>query len=212
MIQYAESKRNKGCFGRAKSKQNKTETESKMKEMITKEPEAAKVGERGGGEYRPRVSYYHPNGKGTGCAMTVTLIPATNLQAGGLMLEFAMQSSVANRDGEVRTFPRFDWANRIAIKLDMVEATKLLEVFRGLYYSLEDGKGLFVRGEKRCTVFKMEHRVEPVQGYLLSVNRKEVGGDEKEDRAWIVLTMTEALGLSLAIEQSMAAMAFGINK
>lgn len=183
-----------------------------MNEMITKEPEAAKVGERGEGEYRPRVSYYHPNGKGTGGAMTVTLIPATNLQAGGLMLEFAMQSSVASRDGEVRTFPRFDWANRIAIKLDMTEATKLLEVFRGVHESIDDGKGLFIRGEKRCTVFKVEHRVDPVPGFLLSVCRKEVGGDGKEDKAWIVLTMTEALGLSLAIEQSMAVMAFGVNK
>lgn len=166
----------------------------------------------GAGTYRPNVSFYHPNGRGTGGALSVTLIPATNEQPGGLMLEFAMQSSVGNPVGEVRTFPRFDWENRIAIKLDMVAATKMLEVFRGIYESIDDGKGLFIRSLTHNKVFKVEHRVEPVQGFLLSVDRKEVGEGGKEDKAWIVLTMTEALGLSLAIEQSMAAMAFGLMK
>ena len=158
--------------------------------------------------YRPRLSYYHPNGRGTGGAVQFELHPAHGSTDGSIFATFARQKTTGSREGSIQTFPRFDWSNRICVKLDMSDLLQMLQVFRGMQESIADGKGLFHRSAKSSTVVKLEHRIEPQPGYLLEVSRKPLEGDPC--RAGVVLTVSEALGLSLAIEQSMDVIAFGI--
>ena len=73
--------------------------------------------------------------------------------------------------------------------------------------SIADGKGLFYRSTRSSTVVKLEHRIEPQPGYALEVWRKPLEGDAS--RVGILFSCSEALGLSLAIEQSMDVIAFG---
>ena len=159
---------------------------------------------------RPRCSYYHPNGRNTGAAVQFELHPAHGFTDGSIFVTFAKQKTVGTREGNVYTFPRFDWANRICVKLDMADLVQMLQVFRGMQESIADGKGLFHRSETHNCIIKLEHRLEPQPGYVFEVSRKAVGDDGETERVGIVFTMAEALGLSLAIEQSMDVIAFGI--
>ena len=159
--------------------------------------------------YRPRLSYYHPNGRGTGGAIQFELHPAHGCTDGSIFATFARQKTVGTCEGSVRTFPRFDWANRICVKLDMSDLLQMLQVFRGMQESIADGKGLFHRNTHSNTIVKLEHRIEPQPGYLLEAFRRPLEGGESS-HAGVVLTVSEALGLSLAIEQSMDVIAFGI--
>ena len=158
--------------------------------------------------YRPRLSYYHPNGRGTGGAVQFELHPAHGSTDGSIFATFARQKTVGSREGGVCTFPRFDWTNRICVKLDMSDLLQMLQVFRGMQESIADGKGLFHRSEHSNTVVKLEHRIEPQPGYVFEAWRKPLDGESTS--AGIVFTVAEALGLSLAIEQSMDVIAFGI--
>jgi hypothetical protein len=158
--------------------------------------------------YRPRLSYYHPNGRGTGGAIQFELHPAHGCTDGSIFATFARQKTVGTCEGSVRTFPRFDWANRICVKLDMSDLLQMLQVFRGMQESIADGKGLFHRSTHSNTIVKLEHRIEPQPGYLLEAFRRPLEGEPSS--AGVVLTVSEALGLSLAIEQSMDVIAFGI--
>ena len=46
--------------------------------------------------YPPRLVFYHPNGKGTGCAVQFDLRPAAGDREGCLFAAFANQKSVAD--------------------------------------------------------------------------------------------------------------------
>ena len=158
---------------------------------------------------RPKLSYYHPNGRGTGCAVQFELHPAHDELDGSVWVTFAKQKTVGTRDGKMLTYPTFDWVNRIYAKLDMNDLMQMLQVFRGMQESIADGKGLFQRYERANVIIKLEHRIEPVPGYMFGIHCKMIE-DETEEHAEIVFSMAEALGLSLAIEQSILYVAFGI--
>ena len=64
--------------------------------------------------YRPRLSYYHPNGRGTGGAVQFELHPAHGCTDGSIFATFARQKTVGTREGSVCTFPRFDWTTAFA--------------------------------------------------------------------------------------------------
>ena len=163
--------------------------------------------QNGAESYRPRLSYYHPNGRGTGGAVQFELHPAHGSTDGSIFAMFARQKTIGGNDGSIRTFPRFDWANRICVKLDMSDLIQMLQVFRGMQESIAEGKGLFHRSARSSTVVKLEHRIEPQPGYVFEAWRKPLEGEPS--KVGIVFTCAEALGLSLAIEQSMDVIAFG---
>ena len=160
------------------------------------------------GAFRPRLSYYHPNARGTGCAVQFELHPAHESTSGSIFASFARQKSTGSYANGQRQFPSFDWTNRVCVKLDISDLSQILQVFRGMQESLADGKGLFPRSERGNTVIKLEHRIDPQPGYFLEVWKKPLEGEAVN--AGLLFTPTEALGLSLAIEQSMDVIAFGI--
>lgn len=158
--------------------------------------------------YRPKLSFYHPNARGTGGVCSLELHPAHDSTDGSIWASFANQMTVGDMRGPNPTFARFDWENKIVVKLDFNDLTKMLQVFRGECESVEEGKGLFHRSPKASTRICLKHLVEPIPGYMLEVFRTGSGGEEC--RARILLAPNEALGLSAAIEASLGVIAFGI--
>lgn len=163
---------------------------------------------------RPDFAIYHPNGKGTGCAFRMNLHPAHDDRDGCIMVSFANQNSVGNRQAAVPTYPTFDWKNKVSVKLDFSDICKIIQVLRGTSAGLEDGRGLYHRSAKFATKITLKHIMEPVEGFMLGVYRapalKTVA--EPEQSARILLNTWEALGIALAFENSIGVVCFGIPK
>ena len=161
------------------------------------------------GQYRPNLRFYHANAKGTGCAATLELHPAHDDTDGSIMMSVANQMTVGNRMGPNPTFPRFDWENRICVKLDFSDLCAMLQVFRGECESINGEHGLYHRTAKATTTIRLRHLVDPVAGYSLELYKTPAGGGE-ETRAHILLSQAEALGLCESIAGSLYLVAFGI--
>lgn len=161
---------------------------------------------------RPTLALYHANGKGTGSAMKLQLYPARvgDLDSGAIYATIAPQSTLGDRRSTPPIYPRFDWDNAIKIRLDFDDLAKVLQVLRGETESIDDGKGLFHRYADKCQLIKFRHTVEPVCSYALEVVETFADAQYHEREAHIFLSNAEALGLSLAIEHSFAAISFGV--
>lgn len=161
---------------------------------------------------RPSLTLYHANGKGTGSAVKLTLRPATTINPGVVIADIAPQTSLCDRSSTPPVYPRFDWDNALKVKLDFTDLAKVLQVLRGETESVDDGKGFFHRYADNYQLIKFRHMIEPVCGYSLEVYKTSTNDGERvnESTARIFLSNAEALGLSLAIEHSFAAIAFGV--
>ena len=76
--------------------------------------------------YRPQLSLFHANGKGTGCALVLELIPACGNEEGCVMAKIANQMTIGDRSGPIPVYPRFDWENATRLKLDFNDLCKML--------------------------------------------------------------------------------------
>ena len=161
------------------------------------------------GQFRPKLTFYHPTPKGTGCAVTWALHPAHDRTDGSIWLRAANQMTVGNRMGPNPTFPRFDWENVICVKLDFNDLCAFLQVFRGECESVNEGRGLVHRSPAGMTRIHLRHLVEPVTGYSLELYRTPTGGGE-ESHAHILLSPAEALGLCESIAGALYLVSFGI--
>lgn len=161
-------------------------------------------------ELRPRYVCCHPNAKGTGCSLEFELHPAHDRVEGSIFVTFAAQKTVGSYENGRKIMPTFDWEGRVTVRLDINEVAEMLEVFRGYREKLADGNGIFHRTAKANTVITLEHRQEPVPGYLFCVSRKSVTGELK--RMGVLLSMKEALVLSESLSGAMLYMAFGVPK
>lgn len=159
--------------------------------------------------YRPRLSFFHANGKGTGCALVLELIPACGNDEGCVMAKIANQLTIGDRSGPNPVYPRFDWENSIGLKLGFNDLSKMLQVFRGECESLEDGKGLYHRSAKWTTRICLRHVVEPLAGYSLEVYRNS-SASRDEGRAHFLVSPHEAVGLAAALESSFGVLCFGV--
>lgn len=166
------------------------------------------------------LSIYHPNVKGTGGALKVSIVPASEKSEGKVWMMAARQSvggaPMIYTPSNVR-HPVFGWDDAICASLGPVDAARLLMVFRGECESVNDGAGVFIRfpGEK-CDAVKvtLRHVVEPVAGYVFefihsSRESGEKGAEPKTETVRVSLGAAEALVVSLALEQSMRLLAFG---
>jgi len=162
------------------------------------------------GRYRPNLCFYHANPKGTGSAAQMNLHPAHDDMDGCIMLTMANQMTVGNRLGPEPTFSRFDWENAMTVKLDFSDLTQILQVLRGECESLGEGKGLYHLSARGSAIIRLSHLVDPVVGYMLDISRKPVGGGDVENRARMLLSPAEALGLCETIAGSLYLISFGI--
>lgn len=159
--------------------------------------------------FRPKLTFYKANQKCTGGALQLEVHPAHDDVDGSIMAVFAKQLTVGDRSVTPPVFATFDWDNGICVKFDFNDLTKMLEVFRGVKESLEDGKGLFHVSPAGSTRISLRHIVEYDGAYAIEVARNLPGASGSKS-AHIVLSSSEAYGLAMAIEDSLGVICFGI--
>ena len=156
----------------------------------------------------PHLELYHPNARGTGCAITMVLHPADATQDGFIVVSFANQMTVGDPTGDNPTFPKFDWENKVNVVLDFNDLCAILQVLRGETESIYDGRGIFHKYKEFCQKIQLRHLIDPVSGYSFEVVEIPAnGGDEK--RVHMLLSPAESLGIYEAITGSMYLIAFG---
>lgn len=156
----------------------------------------------------PRLEFYRPNAKGTGCAMVMALSPADSTQNGFIAVSIANQLTIGNPTGDNPTYPTFDWENSVDFVLGFDDLCAILQVLRGETESIREGRGIF-RKYKECSQrIQLRHVIEPACGYLFEVFDKPANGGE-EKRARMFLSTAESLGICESVAGSMYLIAFG---
>lgn len=156
----------------------------------------------------PCLRFYHPNGKGTGCAMVMKLRPADATQDGFIVVSFANQMTVGDPTGDNPTYPTFDWENSVDVVLDFNDLCAILQVLRGETESIREGCGVFHKHNERWQKIQLRHLIDPVCGYSFEVFETPANGCE-EKRVHMFLSPAESLGICEAISGSMYLIAFG---
>ena len=159
----------------------------------------------------PCLRLYHPNGKGTGCAMVMKLRPANATQDGFIVVSFANQMTVGNPTGDNPTFPKFDWENEVDVVLDFNDLCAILQVLRGETESIREGRGIFHKYNECCQKIQMRHLIDPVCGYSFDVLETSANGSD-EKRVRMLLSSAESLGIYESIAGSMYLIAFGVPR
>ena len=157
----------------------------------------------------PRLSLYHVNGAGSGAALQLEL----RLNRPGedrydcYFLDVAAQKSAAGRDGDKRIPARFDWENKLTVKLDFADVCELLGVLEGRFERAGGQRnGLYHENGKGCTVISFQKGQEKA-GYFLGLSRKVKDGGQVV-RAQIVLSETEAIGLRCLFQSGLFFMTY----
>ena len=150
---------------------------------------------------RPAITICHANARCTGTALRLELHPANTDSDGSILATIAQQKAT-------KPVAEFDWENSISVRLGFLELAKILQVFRGQYESIDDGKGLYHRTINGFTVVRLYHRIEPIGGYVLDVSHKSNDGDTV--RLIFSMTYDEAFALAEAIDHAMLYVAFGV--
>ena len=158
-----------------------------------------------------RLELYHPNAKGTGCAMAMVLHPADSTQNGFIAVSIANQLTVGNPTGDNPTYPTFDWENSVDFVLDFNDLCVILQVLRGETESVCEGRGIFRKYKECCQKIQLYHLVDPVCGYSLEVYETRASGGE-EKRVRVLLSPAESLGICEAIAGSVYLITFGIPR
>lgn len=137
------------------------------------------------------IIMYHPSSRGVGSALRFELHPYKVEDPDSGRIEVG----IAPQDGD-----RFAWEDVLCVSLGFEDVASMLMVFRGETESINDGKGITRRD---CT-FNMRHVIEPVCGYRMILTR--------DNRlAAFMLKPAEAMGISLALEHSMAKLVFDME-
>ena len=150
---------------------------------------------------KPTITICHANARGTGTALRLELHPANTDSDGSILATIAPQNAM-------KPVASFDWNNSISVRLRLMDLAKILQVFRGNYESIDDGKGFYHRTINGFTVVRLYHRIEPIGGYVLDVAHKPNDGETV--RLVFSMTYDEAFALAEAIDHAMLYVAFGV--
>lgn len=159
----------------------------------------------------PCLRFYHPNGRGTGCAMVMKLHPANYMQSGFISVSIANQMTVGNLAGNNPTFSKFDWENKVDVVLDFNDLCAILQVLRGETESIGNGHGVFHKYNECWQKIQMCHLIDPVCGYSFEVIETTANSGE-EKRVNMLLSPAESLGICESIAGSMYLIAFGVPR
>ena len=157
---------------------------------------------------RPHLEFYHPNAKGTGCAMSMSLRPADIISGGYIAVSIANQMTVGDPTGDNPTYPTFDWENGVYIVLDFNDLCVILQVLRGETESICEGRGILHKYKTCHRKIQLRHLIDPVCGYLFEVVEASANGGE-DKRMRMLLSPAESLGIYESIKGSMCLIAFG---
>ena len=159
--------------------------------------------------YPGTLSFYHPNAAGNGSAVRFELKPAIGNREGCFFMELASQRTSATRGADgTRQAATFDWQNKLTVKLGVTDICSLMLVLRGVQAAAGNGKGLYHDTADTSTVIRFHHGGD-LNGYGLEVSRKAKRDGTEAVRIRLVLTESEALGLSMIFEQAMMLLVYG---
>ena len=154
---------------------------------------------------RPALTLYHANARRTGSALRLELHPAEGSAEGYIRLTLAAQEA-----GEGAIYPRFNWEGAPVVKLPFLDVCEILRVLRGEIESANDGAGLYHVSAAAAVKITIRHEVEPLPRYAIEIARSiQSGCVATETAVSFNLSHVEALGVSLALEQSITALVFG---
>jgi hypothetical protein len=164
--------------------------------------------------FRPRLSFYHANGKGTGSVAQFEVVPAGGDRDGSVFLTLAAQKSVATGSAGQgnRQHATFDWQSRVTVKLNFGDLCQMLLVLKGQAASIAEGKGLYHDTRAATTIINLSRQTEPSPCLTLEVSRKGKSESDAATRVRIALNAAEALGLGIVLEQALGLLAFGIPR
>jgi len=164
--------------------------------------------------FNKRLTFYHPNSKGTGSAMQLEL--RMNRQDEDrydcFFLEMANQKSSGQpRNGGGRAHATFDWENKATVKLDFMDVCEFLGVLEGKRAQAGNGKaGIYHEAGGTNTLISL-NRNEERGGYFLGVSRKSKNDGAVLFKGSMLLTESEALGLRCVFQTSLFFLTFNRN-
>ncbi len=161
--------------------------------------------------YRPRLSFYHANGKGSGSAARFEVVPAGGDREGAVYLTLAQQKSVASGSSAQgnRQHATFDWGGRVTVKLNFGDLCQMLLVLRGQAANVAEGKGLYHDSRGMTTVINLNRNDDTHPGVTLDISRRSKDEAGQACRTRISFNSAEAFGLGAVLEQALGAVAFG---
>ncbi len=160
------------------------------------------------GTTRPRngrICFFHPNGRGNGCAVRFELRLNRGNEQGYdcIFLEMAEQKSPGSREAPAT----FDWSKKAAVKLDFHDICRLLAVLEGKQNAAgENGRGIYHQTGANNTILGLKRKQDD-NGFLISVSRKSSGG-EQIFKAFTSLSEAEGIGLRSIFQSSLFYLAF----
>lgn len=162
-------------------------------------------------KYNPSLAFFHPNPKGTGSAVKFELKPALANQEGAIMVTGMNQQTIGDLRGQTPVYPKFNWDDRIVVKLGFTDLSKMLEVLRGVRESLNDGNGICHTVLGCNTRICLTHSTLVDSEYVFELYRH--WNNKEEERSFrIVFESFEAIGIEAAITGAMIFVSFGIPK
>lgn len=153
---------------------------------------------------RPSLVLSHPNVRGTGSTLWMTLVPATGDHCGFIRVRIAPQKK---RQG-------YDWDNALESTLSETDLAKLLMVFTGwIERTANEGAGMdntirHLFDDGSLITVDLSHKVEPYPSYSLTLTKHILHANDEQVQ--IVLSNAEALAITEAIRGAMHYVAFGV--
>lgn len=156
-----------------------------------------------------RLVFYHPNGKGTGCALQLDMRLNTGEERryDCFFLSMARQKSVASKTDGHDVPASFDWEGRLTAKLGFLDVCEIIMVLEGRQPAVGNGRGcLFHASGDGNTVIDFRRSEDP-NGYSAALSRK-ANGSAQPVRTQILLSEAEAAGLRCILHQGLFFLTF----
>ena len=159
--------------------------------------------------YNDSLRFYHPNGQGSGSAVSfeLKLNGRGNSGSNCFFLEMARQKTVPNRTGSSRVAATFDWEKKVTVKLDFLDVCEFLAVLEaGEGQAGPGGRGLYHETAETNTIISFS-KADKAPGFQLGISRKGREGDA-QFRGYILLKQAESIGLRIVLQAALFQLAF----
>lgn len=167
--------------------------------------------------WAPKLAFYHPNQSGNGAAVEIEVSPATRDRDGQVYLSIAPQNPSPENVVVTPTGKQcaaFFWKNRICVKLSFQEVVEVIMVLSGKAQTiLHAGKeGFFHASNEANTTVRLKQSEDSnhAGAVFLGISKVLKANPDSKQSLCFNFSPAETFGLRLALEHSMAALAFGV--
>jgi hypothetical protein len=159
--------------------------------------------------YDNRLAFYHPTQSGGGAAARLEFHPVRPDRDGCFFLEMARQKTAVGRNEAGKQTATFDWEGKITVKLGFMDICGLLLVLEGRCEQAGGGRGLFHDTPGANTVINLRHQADP-PGFALEVSRKPKRAGAEPQRARVLLSEVEGLGVRCVFQSALFHLVFSM--